>query len=92
MKAEIEYRLGQDSSCGFVYTPQTRMLFAPKHTATRKEEDKSSSDMVLCAANGHWAEPSKASFDACRDELAKAYPDRKIFADTAAGLVLIYQP
>ncbi len=50
--------------CGFAYTDRTRMMFAPRFTVTRKEEDKSLSDIVLCAARGH-PEPTEADISEC---------------------------
>ncbi len=87
-KAQIEMRF---PDCGFVYTKQTRMLFAPKRTSTRKQEDKESTDMVLCSAD-KWPEPTKQDVAEVRAVLVATYPDRKLFADTAEGLVLIYEP
>jgi hypothetical protein len=88
-KAMIEMRY---EDCGFVYTDRTRMLFVPKHTMTRRDEDKASTDLVLCAASGRWPEPSKRDFVECRTALVAAYRDRGIFADTSEGLIPIHRP
>ncbi len=86
--AQIEMRY---HVCGFVYTARTRMLFAPKFTATRQETDKTSTDIVLSQA-ARWPDVTQKDLDECRAALIEKFPRRLIYAETDAGLVPIYQP
>lgn len=76
---------------GFVYTRRTRLLLTPKFTVTRREADISSSDLVLCAAS-NWPVPASGDIGRAIKAVKKKFPDRKIFADGAGGLVLVYEP
>lgn len=87
--AQIERRYEHS---GFVYTERTRMLFAPRGTATRKPEDQESTDLVISASSGKWMEPTVKDIGAVRAAIVKEYPDRKLFCDTDEGLVPIYEP
>jgi hypothetical protein len=88
MKVEIEDRYG---ATGFAYAGDTRMVFAPRFFVTRREEDRESSDIVLCAAR-NWMEPTKAQLGAIIDAMAKSYPGRRLFADTDRGLIQVSGP
>ncbi len=87
-KARVEERL---PGCGFVYTAHTRMLYAPKHTATRRVEDRSLRDLCLQGA-ARWPEPSMADISAAIDALVAAYPDRTIWGAATDGLEWIGGP
>ncbi len=81
-RATVEERYGLPG-CGFVYTQRTRMLYAPKHTATR--------DLCLQGA-ARWPEPSMADISAAIDVLVAAYPDRTIWGAAIDGLEWIGGP
>lgn len=86
--ATIEQRY---ESSGFVYTKRTRMGFSPKFTITRKVEDKSSTDLVIWAADKH-PEPTRADIGEVIAAMAARYIERRIYADTAEGLVMVFEP
>lgn len=85
--ATIEQRY---EACGFAYTDKTRMMYAPKFTATRNVEDKLSTDIVLSGAN-NWPVPLEKDIEACKNALIAMFPNRNLLVETAEGLVPIYQ-
>jgi hypothetical protein len=76
-------------ACGFAYTERTRMMYAPKFTVTRRLEDKLSTDIVLCPANGHPL-PTETDIEACKNALVAMFPTRNLFAETPDVWVKLY--
>lgn len=89
MATRVEQRY---EDCGFIYTDRTRMMFAPKFTVTRNPDDNQGPphEIVLCAALNCAAEPTQRDVAECREILITMYPNRRIYADAAGGLVPIY--
>lgn len=88
MEANIDHRY---PNCGFVYAGDTRMVFAPKHFATRSEADMALNDLVLQCAN-NWPEPTPKELRHIIQEMMRTYPDRKLYVIANEGLALVHDP
>lgn len=86
-RARIDERF---DACGFVYVGQTRIGFAPRHTATRREEDRASTDLVISGTE--WGAPSQSEMAEVIAALSARWPDRCLFVETSGGLVPVYEP
>jgi hypothetical protein len=91
MKTKIAAIERRYERCGFAYTDRTRMMFAPKFTVTRNENDKTSDDIVLCGARNH-PEPTETDIAECRAAVIAMYPANRLYIDSEEGLIPIFDP